>query len=480
MNMKKGKVSSIMFCVMLLLGFEVWINALAQAPQQAQIAFNSDRDGNYDIYVMDADGNNQTRLTNNPVWDSSPAWSPDGQRIAFCSRSIIAFDIYVMDADGNNQTRLTNHPASDEFPCWSPDGKRIAFDSNRDGNYKIYVMDADGRNLRNLTNNPASLPAWSPDGQRIAFVSYQDDALGEIYIMDADGSNQTRLTNNPGGDIFPSWSPDGQRIAFVSRGQDIYVMDADGSNQRNLTNSPGGDSFPCWSPDGKKIAFSSLRDGNWEIYVMDADGSNQRNLTNSPADDNDPDWKKPPCGNIEGYVTDRLTGMALKNAVIVAKKLSADIKVKARSNGNGYYELRCLQPGTWFLVCIKRDYHWSVKVVEVKPVETTTRDFMLRPSVEEDVFELLDSYPNPCNPETWIPYRLPQDSEVTIRIYSATGQLVRTMNLGRQTAGAYLNKNKAAYWNGRNDEGSQVASGLYFYTLQVGKYTATRKMMLLK
>ncbi|MFQ6041223.1 MAG: FG-GAP-like repeat-containing protein [Candidatus Poribacteria bacterium] len=95
-------------------------------------------------------------------------------------------------------------------------------------------------------------------------------------------------------------------------------------------------------------------------------------------------------------------------------------------------------------------------------------------------FELLENYPNPFNPETWIPYKLPEDTEVTIRIYSAAGQLVRTLNMGRRSAGAYLDKNRAAYWDGRNDEGSKVASGVYFYTLQSDKFSATRKMTLLK
>ncbi|MBM3241204.1 T9SS type A sorting domain-containing protein [Candidatus Poribacteria bacterium] len=136
------------------------------------------------------------------------------------------------------------------------------------------------------------------------------------------------------------------------------------------------------------------------------------------------------------------------------------------------------------MICIRECYCMQIKLAKVKPGETVRRDFLMKPECcgqeEVDVFELLDNYPEPSNPETWIPYKLPEDAEVTIRIYSATGQLVRTLNPGRQTAGAYIDKNKAAYWDGRNDEGSKVASGVYFYTLQAGKYTATRKMTLLK
>jgi len=148
---------------LLLLGGVLLVSVWAQAPQKAQIAFTSNRDGNAEIYVMDTDGNNSRRLTNNPADDFCPAWSPDGKMIAFFSDRDGNAEIYVMDADGNNPRNLTNNPAGDFYPVWSPDGKMIAFTSiMRDGNPEIYVMDADGKNPRNLTNNPAfdADPKW--------------------------------------------------------------------------------------------------------------------------------------------------------------------------------------------------------------------------------------------------------------------------------------------------------------------------------
>jgi len=273
------------------------MNAPAQTPQQGQITFASDRDGNDDIYVMDADGKNTRRLTNNPAFDGLPAGSPDGQRIAFASDRDGNGEIYVMDAEGKNPRNLTSNPAFDGLPAWSPDGRKIAFHSDREGNFEVYVMDADGKNPRNLTNNPAGdgWPAWSPDGRRIAFFSERDGNF-EIYVMDADGNNQRNLTNNPAREDSLSWSPDGQQIAFGSDRDDrggnfeIYVMDVDGKNQTNLTNNPAGDGGPAWSPDGQSLVFTSGRDGNFEIYVMDTDGNNQRNLTNNPANDRQPNW----------------------------------------------------------------------------------------------------------------------------------------------------------------------------------------------
>jgi Tol biopolymer transport system component len=182
------------------------------SPDGQRIAFVSSRDINREIYVMDADGKNLQRLTYTPIpplvgsstLDRYPSWSPDGQRITFESHRDKNAEIYVMDADGQNQQNLTNHPADDRSPSWSPDGQKIAFESKRDENYEIYVMDSDGRNLHRLTDHPEydGEAAWFPNGQKIAFTSDRD-GNAEIYIMDADGKNQQRLTDNAVTDSSP-------------------------------------------------------------------------------------------------------------------------------------------------------------------------------------------------------------------------------------------------------------------------------------
>jgi Tol biopolymer transport system component/PKD repeat protein len=281
-------------------------SAFATFPgENGKIAFDSFRDGNGEIYVMNSDGSNQQRLTNNPGLDAIPKWSPDGSKIVFYREG----DIYVMNSDGSNQQRLTS-TGNENTPSWSPDGTRIVFAKHQEfNNLEIYVMNSDGSNQQRLTNNAAFdlYPSWSPDGSKIVFASERDTGKMQIYVMNSDGSNQQRLTNNAARDFSPDWSPDGSKIVFsTSRNggccEEIYVMNADGTGQTNLSNNPAQDLNPSWSPDGTKIAFYSQRggDGLFHIYVMNAaDGSGQTRLADGPGDSSNPDWGTAPNDEVE-------------------------------------------------------------------------------------------------------------------------------------------------------------------------------------
>ena len=171
-----------------------------------KIAFESSRDGQFEIYKMNSDGGGQTRLTTNAASDTEADWSPDGTKIAFTSLRDGIEEIYVMNSNGSGQTNLSNNAAFDFGPSWSPNGTKIAFSSERDGNNEIYVMNSDGSGQTNLSNNAASdnAASWSPDGTKIAFSS-QRDGNDEIYVMNSDGKRQTRITNNAASDDEPSW-----------------------------------------------------------------------------------------------------------------------------------------------------------------------------------------------------------------------------------------------------------------------------------
>lgn len=262
------------------------------------LAFTSDRNGNTDVWAVDADGDHLVRLTAHTYADEDPAWSPDGTALAFASeRTFYNVQIYVDDADGIRPLGITDPWTNSESPSWSPDGARIAFTGSVSKDWwpepEIQIMDVDGGNIVNLTARGAptgTSPAWSPDGSRIAFTSD-----GDVWVVNVDGSDPVRLTEDPGSDISPAWAPDGRRIAFASDRDgdfEIYVMNADGSDPVRLTESAGDDRDPAWSRDGSKIAFTSLRDGDSEIYVMDTDGSGPVNVTRHPANDYAPSWSR--------------------------------------------------------------------------------------------------------------------------------------------------------------------------------------------
>lgn len=149
--------------------------------------------GNQDIWVTNIDGSvTPVQLTNSAANDYSPVWSPDGLKIAFVSERDNNPEIYVMKADGSEQTRLTNNAVSDTLPAWSPDGQKIAFVSNRDNSSEIYVMGADGGNQTRITTDKAldTIPTWSRDGKQLAYISAKTANYGEgdVYVINVDGT----------------------------------------------------------------------------------------------------------------------------------------------------------------------------------------------------------------------------------------------------------------------------------------------------
>jgi Tol biopolymer transport system component len=313
--------------------------AIAPAPAQASwpgldgwLSFSSNRFDtplSGDIFVMPSFGLPQVQLTHARPDDAQSAWSPDGRRIAFKSRRNGNNELYVMDADGSDETRLTNSPnVSEGQPSWSPDGRRLLYRKTPDNpivqNADIWQIDVDPANP-----NPRPVleragderyPSYSPDGSKIVFRGDHDlvDHSGdeELYVMNADGTNVVQLTSNDVFDSAPAFSPDGTKLAFESARDsgnalalDIYVMNADGSDVRRLTADPAHDEGPIWSPDGTQIAFTSERGGSSDIWVMNADGSGLRRLTADPSRDESPDWQPVPFATA-GHVACGDAGLA--------------------------------------------------------------------------------------------------------------------------------------------------------------------------
>jgi Tol biopolymer transport system component len=264
------------------------------SPDGSKIMYLSGRGfDNLEIFSMDTNGDNQTRLTNNDDGDNefSHQFSPDGSQIVFISQRDSDGDgnnvkIYIMDSDGSNQTKLWDYES--DHPQFSPDGSRIVFYTNKDGNSEIYTMDTDGNNQTRLTNNSSVdyYPQFSPDGSKIVFVRDVD-----IYTMDTDGNNQTRLTNNSSIYDYPQFSPDGSKMVYVGYNSGIYIMDVDGNNQTELYQSGNN---PQFSPDGSKIVFVSRLIGFSGLYIMNVDGTNLTRLHNNGQN---PQFQPPPKSN---------------------------------------------------------------------------------------------------------------------------------------------------------------------------------------
>jgi Tol biopolymer transport system component len=271
------------------------------SPDGQRVAYGKDGD----IFVVNADGSQNTRVTNDLAHDSFPFWSPDGQRIAFARDGDGTRFLYVMNADGSQQTQLTDSSVNNFLPglhySWSPDGQRIAITIQQGYGASILIADTNGGGL---THIPKQLqrdywPVWSPDGKKIAFLSEEwgtyDPAdaypppggppalayltggccAGNIYVMNPDGSEQTGLTIWGGGP--PVWSPDSGKIAYISnaditdRFSNMYAMNADGSEQTRLLATGAGTPL-IWSPDGQYIAFVALG--------LTGDGENQHDWSN--------------------------------------------------------------------------------------------------------------------------------------------------------------------------------------------------------
>lgn len=488
-----------------------------------RVVWSSTGSGLSAINVAQLNGEDPVPLTGQGANDYMPVWSPDGARIAFQSDRDGQLDIFVMNADGSGRTNLTEHPAVDGGQpalgagasniTWSPDGERIAFVTERDGDSEIYVMDADGANPINLTNHPGfdASPSWSPDGGQIVFESSRD-LDSEVYLMNADGSNPVNLTNRPGPDGQPAWSPDGAHIAYVSGAdRDVFRMRADGSNPVNLTRNRGRDEYPTFSSDGRQVLFSSEREGLHDIFALEidtdrvhatisaqasndapggvqvrSDGSGEWRVTYQPQRPLDPTGYHslhvafhpdsavvPPAPRLR--VSTPATELDLLRGVPAGMRIDPHHRQWQRVT----LPLDLLNiTGPIEEITFSGNLAGAVYLDDLRLVAATPRITAVTERLDATTpatFALSQNYPNPFNPETTIRFDLPTAGQVDLTVYNMAGQRVAELASGFREMGSYTLR-----WDGTDDAGRALASGVYFYRLVSGERVESRKLLLLQ
>jgi TolB protein len=278
--------------------------AEAADPQlKGRIVFASDIDGDYELFVMAADGSHRRRLTDNDVDDFSPAWAPGGRRVVFLrERASGDEDIFILHLRSGTERPWVVTKWSDEGePEWSPDGDWIAFRGNDGGDgsdvVAFRVDRAAGRVISSQDENSTNhSPTWSPDGNQIGLVEEYDES--DIYVASfccSNGFEKRQLTSDREWKSGLDWSPGGGCILFTQEGDGLYAVSTEGGEPRELYSDGSAIFSGSWSPDGKHIVFSSDAAGSDDLYVIDADGSDPRRLTTSKTSEYSAAWYGQPA-----------------------------------------------------------------------------------------------------------------------------------------------------------------------------------------
>jgi Tol biopolymer transport system component len=267
----------------------ILVLALAACSGGAERAAHCRGIPDFDLWATDLDGN-VIRLTDESGADGFADWSPDGERIAFASSRDGNCEIYVMNADGSDQVNLTNSEFDELYPSWSPDGTRIVFASTEAGGAELFVLDVVSQERTQITRDGLlhNYPDWSPDGETIIFTGGTQpagpDTVHDIYEIPAAGGPPVALTVQTELLSAPKWSPDGSHIAYlnhdgplqvwtvdaegtmlafdreVAEGDvDLFLINSDGTGEVLLQDGPGLDTTPAWSPLGEWVVFASDR-----------------------------------------------------------------------------------------------------------------------------------------------------------------------------------------------------------------------------
>lgn len=237
----------------LLLGTIVTASTIkADTPANGLIAYEANREGNWDIYTIYPDGSGLQRLTDDRGFDYNPSWSPDARFLLYES-GIVHKSISRMNADGSGKILLSEKGVDSWHPRWSPDGGRIAYIATFRRTASIFIMNADGTDKHRITDGiEVKDLCWSPDGQQIAFI----DEHGALYILKCHNNSISKC--GVWGDK-PSWSPKGEQLLLNGKYNDLLICDLNRNTYQKLPDRIYQGTACRWSPDGGYFACYSLR-----------------------------------------------------------------------------------------------------------------------------------------------------------------------------------------------------------------------------
>lgn len=261
----------------------------------SRIVFVNDATGKKEVCIIDYDGANFRRLTNDRSIALFPKSSPDRKQIVFTTFKEGWPTIQLIGVDGQGRRSLCRYEGLNSSAAWMPDGQSLVATLSLGRDPSLHLVDLQGRLIRTLTNAAAvdTAPSPSPDGLQICFTS---DRPGrpQVYVMNATGANLRRLVQTDGWCDSPVWSPQGHVIAFTysekGKNFDIHTVEPATGRRERLTYGEGDNENAAWSPDGRWLAFTSTRRGKPELFVMGADGSHPRPVADLPGRSFTPYW----------------------------------------------------------------------------------------------------------------------------------------------------------------------------------------------